>query len=96
MEGKHVRDVNLILECEWDQRCQSVKDDFPKLVLGRAKIRVFIFQRKDPSEFESTKEWLLDEINGSAVTQQGDKYLFACWIIGEQTFRFEPYTALAS
>ena len=71
-------------------------DDFPKLVLGRAKLRVFIFQTKDPAKFKRTMTWLHDEINGSAVTQQGDRYLFACWVIGDQTFRFEPYAARAS
>lgn len=93
---KHVRDVDLILESEWNMKDQSVMDDFPKLVLGRAKLRVFIFTRKTTAQFEEVMRWVLDEINGSAVAQEGDRYLFACWIIGEQKFRFEPYTVPAT
>ena len=88
MEDKHVRDVHLIAECEWDRKLMG---DFQKLVIGRAAHRLMIFQARSKEEKDRQLAEFGDEIEGSAVSQPGDRYLFACWDRPDKRFRFKLY-----
>ena len=85
MEGKEVCGVKLIMESEWARR--NIKDDFPKLVIGRADLRLMIFEAPDEKEYNVWMKYFKNEINGNRMSVNGDRYLFACWMKGEG-FRF--------
>src|SRR3954453_2659119 len=65
-----VVDAPLILESRWLIGYKNISEDFEKLLLGRARHRVMVFQQK---EAEGIFNRLLEEVRNFALTQDGDR-----------------------
>lgn len=75
-DGSIIR-VPLVLESEWSTTGGS--DDFKKLMVARAEHRVMVM---NPQHGRSPKEsivHLVAEVDQFAMSEFGDRYLFACW-----------------
>ncbi len=87
--NKNVLRAPLILECEWDRG--GLMDDFPKLIMGRADLRVFIYQARNETECQVHNGKLIAAVEDSELTVTGDRYLLACWDMDQKKFAFYPY-----
>ena len=96
-----LRDVKLVLECEWSQdkykselgRTRSeIKDDFEKLLLARADLRCMIFKDESKQEAKAKIGELIDEVESFSKSEVKDNYLFCAWLEGEDRFLFCDYT----
>lgn len=67
--------VYMVAECEWGRR-QSVCEDFEKLLVARADVRVMVY---NGARFEDHDE-LQNLIQQSRLTQDGDTFLLAAWL----------------
>ncbi len=74
-----VRDVPLVAEIEWGDE-EDIWDDFQKLPIARAAVRVMIFDTK-PGLIEKLKNQMIRDFKLSA---DSDRYLFASY----DNFRF--------
>jgi hypothetical protein len=78
-----LRSIPLAAECEWgrnkkDEWKQDVWDDFQKLLIIRAAVRVMIFCADSRDRASSLVEELKQQIQCFDSSQEGDnKYLFA-------------------
>lgn len=86
---KFLRSVKLALESEW--KIDGVDDDFQKLLLARAEIRVLIFQSKNKTSFSEKLIDLKKQISYYNDSNKGDVYLFSCWIDDTKEFNHEIY-----
>ncbi len=77
----------LILESEWGSK-GHVRDDFLKLPVGRAQLRVMVFQAKDEREAVEISDWLETGSKKSGISEPGDRYLLACWVRDAKKFTF--------
>jgi hypothetical protein len=71
-------DVPLILESEWSGRSKIIRD-FEKLLLGRARHRVMVFQHATSKGLQRILASLKMEVRKFNRTQSGDRYLFVTW-----------------
>ena len=74
-----VCDVPLVAEIEWGNE-GDIWDDFQKLPIARAGVRVLICDHKD-----KLLEELQKHIDSFALSEKGDKYLFATYNQGQFT-----------
>jgi hypothetical protein len=81
----------LILESEWDRSDAGVKDDFQKLVVSRADLRLMVFQRATEPEAKLTMS-VLECGARLSLSEPGDRYLMACWCDDRKNFVFETFT----
>ena len=81
--------VELALESEWS--IKGIDDDFQKLLLCRAEMRMLVFQAKSISEAKEKISNLKRQIARFTKSLKGDIYLFSCWNIEIQTFIHERY-----
>ena len=90
-EDELIRSIPLAAECEWGTK-QDVWDDFQKLLVGRAKVRVMIFSANSWDKASSLVEELNRQIERFVSSQKGDRYLFASYVDGEKPpFSVEEY-----
>jgi hypothetical protein len=83
-----LKDVSLILESEWHLRYDRIKYDFEKLLVGRAKFKVMIFQASEEKmvEYFGMMKKGIKAFEGSS----GDEYyLLACFIGKRWGFEIE-------
>ena len=80
--GELLRSIPLAAECEWGNT-QEVWDDFQKLLIGRAEVRVMIFCADSPDKASSLVKKLKKQIQCFDSSQEGDRYLFASHVDGE-------------
>ncbi len=78
----------LVLECEWGSR-KNITDDFQKLLLARADLRVMVFSGRSNSETVETTECLKTFIKKLADTSSDDHYLLCGWSREDRRFHFE-------
>ena len=81
----------LILESEWDRSDAGLKDDFQKLMVSRADLRLMVFQRATELEAKKAMSFLEDGAR-HGISQNGDCYLLACWCNDRKNFVFETFT----
>ena len=78
----------LILECEWAGADRGrIRDDFEKLLLGRARVRCLIWEDNKEEDDTEVAEWLVGMMSECLETAPDDFYLlarytdqgFQCW-----------------
>jgi hypothetical protein len=72
---KHIFNIPLILESEWN-KFDWILEDFEKLLVGRAQHRAMVFQAGSPEKVSALIGKLTDLVATSELTQAGDRYLF--------------------
>lgn len=86
-EDELIRSIPLAAECEWGTK-QDVWDDFQKLLIIRAAVRVMIFHNASSRLVEEFKQ----QIKCFVSSQEGDKYLFASYVHSKSPpFSVEEY-----
>jgi hypothetical protein len=81
--------VILVAESEWGAG-PYVKEDFVKLPLARAELRLMIFDGTTIKQCSQLVGELCSQARSFARSQSGDEYLFAIW--QENGFEFWKYT----
>lgn len=84
------RDHSLVLamESEWDPDRNGQFKDFDKLMICRAKLRLFVFQGKDTETIQGAFQEFRQHIQKCAMTIPGDRYLLAGFAWAERQFKF--------
>jgi hypothetical protein len=85
-------DVPLVMESEWEAWDQ-VKDDFEKLLLARAGLRLLIFQDGNEAAASNLFGRLESEVRQFKHTVPGDQYMFACWMKATRRFIYQSFIA---
>ena len=86
-----LRSIPLAAECEWGNEA-AIWDDFQKLLIIRASVRVMIFRAKSRCEASKLQEELECQIRCFVSSQEGDRYLFASYVDSEESpFTVEEY-----
>ena len=88
-----VRSIPLVAECEWGDEA-AVWDDFQKLLVFRAAVRVMIFCSNSPEKASELVGDLKRQIQYFESSQYTDRYLFASYVAGEKEeppFTVEEY-----
>ena len=86
-----LRSIPLVAECEWGNK-QQVWDDFQKLLISCAEVRVLIFQCSSRDHASSLVEELKRQIQCFDSRQEGERYLFASYVEEENPpFSVEEY-----
>jgi len=75
-KGQDFKTIHLILESEWNRNFLEIKYDFYKLLQGRAKHRVFLFQSSDVERIMNDLEEIIEK---SIIAEKSDRYLLAGW-----------------
>ena len=83
-----LKDIPLVMECEWSRDVSALKFDFQKLVQARARIRIMIFQGFE-DEINKTLQMIKDEIDSFELSQKGDLYLIAALNMNKGEFQFK-------
>jgi hypothetical protein len=83
----------LIVESEWHKAYDRIKYDFEKLLVGRAKYKVIIFQASGERMLEFFK-MMKSGIEAFGGPQVGERYLLACfdetrWVFDIRTIKIE-------
>ena len=68
--------AELIVECEWGN-LGDIRDDFQKLLVGRAKVRCMIWDR--PQDAEMIVNWMSESVQRYAHSSPDDFYLLAAY-----------------
>ena len=76
--GDDLVNVPLVAECEW-QGGHHMIDDFQKLLLSRADLRLMIFDGSHQPGSLRTVENLARQVAGFAHSREDDSWLFAAW-----------------
>ena len=88
---KSVRHVALAAESEWSPRDWEVQDDFQKLMISRAELRVMVFSVVDEVACEATISYLTQIATRFRMSER-DRYLFAGYCFNTAAFRFKDVT----
>ena len=91
---QHLVDADLVVECEWDPRTEYVDEDFQKLLLARATVRLMIFDGGDPEGADVIASHLARQVAAFRRSRDDDAWLFAAWVGDEsdQGWSFRWYT----
>ena len=85
-------DVPLVAECEWSG-VQEIEDDFSKLLLARASVRLMVCYDRHPNGPHGMAEQLAEFIQRFNGTRAEDVYMLAVlsWNDDEGSFRFRYF-----
>ncbi len=86
-QGNYLTGVPLVAECEWGNEAE-IYDDFQKLLLARAEIRVMVF---DAAQISSTDKFGKFEKAAKrfGMGQPGDTYLLAAYTEDRDSYCFK-------
>jgi len=88
---RRLKNLKLIVECEWNKNYHAIKYDFEKILVGRAERRLFICQSKKEN-IEELFQKLQSSIN-EYENNSGDRYLIAILDCNtEEEFYFKTFT----
>ena len=91
--GDSFRKVALVAECEWwAAKPVEHENDFAKLVVAKADLRLLVCEVKDEAKHKELIAWLKDYASDFNAAN-GDKYMVSCWITDEEKFRHIHFTA---
>jgi len=82
-------DFPLALEFEWSR--DGCLYDFQKLLMARSKHRVMVFAANDEPDWRNRCKHLIGHMGGFALTNHGDRMLFAGWNVAERRFHFRVH-----
>ena len=69
--------IGLVVECEWSRTQAEIFDDFEKLLVARADVRLMIFQAPTAEEVADLFARLRTATQGFSQHQSGDYYMLA-------------------
>ena len=81
----YIRCIPLVAQAQWLGR-RSVQDDFQKLLLARAELRVMVFDRNYWDSSEQAMAELAPHVTACERTEPDDIYLLAGWTL--QAFEY--------
>ena len=85
-------DSPLVVECEWGD-WQDIEDDFEKLLLARARVRVMIFGGTDePSVAKNIADQLAGKVMAFKGSRAEDAWLLAAWEPNGDSWQFRYFT----
>lgn len=87
-KGDYLTGVPLVAECEWGDEAE-IYDDFQKLLLARAEIRVMVFDATRITPAEKFVGKLKRAVERFGMGQPGDVYLLAAYTEERDTYGFE-------
>ena len=73
----------LVAECEWRRIELEILNDFQKLLLARADVRVMVFDGNQPLQYQELFAIFQNNIANNKQAQLGDIWLFAAWTTDE-------------
>jgi hypothetical protein len=82
-------DIQLILESEWGNEI-DIREDFLKLLVGRAQHRVMVFQN---ASVEPVFSRLIKDVQAFQRTENGDRYLLIGRDLATRKMKFELFVA---
>jgi hypothetical protein len=82
----------LIMESEWKRDYENIRWDFEKLLVGRARFKVMVFQARDALLAEEHLARLKAAIEKYQGSKGGESYLLACLNEDKRKFRIETIT----
>ena len=95
-EKDFLKSIPVVAECEWGNLAQ-IKDDFEKLILARAAVRVFVFDggycKKDA---EALANKFCDWVGAFEGSQKGDTYLLVGYEKDEKSWWFRYFNILVN
>lgn len=93
-EGDFLISVPLVAECEWNPHIDWIEEDFQKLLLARADVRVMVFTGNEPENSREIATNLIGQIGRFRETLDGDTWLLAAWEGSDkgQRWRFRYFT----
>ena len=85
----------LVMECEWDSNVEYLNEDFQKLLLARAAVRLMIFDGGDPAGAFKTASYLARQVAAFRDSGDDNTCLFAGWVAdnSERGWSFRWYIA---
>lgn len=93
-EEEFLTDAALVVECEWSN-LSHIDEDFQKLLLARAGIRLMIFDGSHPPYSQEFVQHLARQIRSFRRSSNDDAWLFAAWEVDEgmkKGWRFRCFT----
>ena len=86
--------VPLVAECEWgvDEHLEYIIEDFEKLLLARADVRLMIFDGNQEPGSKEIADRLARKIRLFDSTEEGDTWLLAAWEGSNQDWSFRYFT----
>jgi len=88
-ENAHLQEIGLLLECEWIRDPYQIEYDFSKLLVGRAPIKVMIFQDYNGNLADLWK-MLDDALTAFNAPAENETYILAAYC--NDTGKFEIRT----
>jgi len=88
----YIESVPLVMESEW-RRGQEIHNDFQKLMIARAGLRIMIFGGKDCDSVSDQIWELKQEVARCGASRTEDRYLLAGFSVKEAKFKFESLGA---
>ena len=79
--------VPLVMESEWGNE-REISDDFEKILMARADLRVMIFQHDKPADIDDITRHLTTYIRRFRPRRVADRYLFCGYINARNKFQF--------
>ena len=93
-ENDFLTSVPVVAECEWGN-LGDIKDDFEKLILARAAVRVFVFDgRSCKNGAEALANKLCDWVGAFEGSRKGDTYLLVGYEEDEKNWCFRYFKIL--
>lgn len=93
-KGDLLKSLSMAAECEWGTR-GAVKDDFEKLLLARAAVRVMVFDgMMHEGGAEATANEICNWIGAYEDSQKGDTYLLIGYEADEDNWWFRYFKIL--
>lgn len=77
----------LILECEWGN-ARQIDDDFQKLLIGRADLKVMVFQRRTDARVKELFTEMARWIDRFDQAIPGENHLMCGWSFESRDFQF--------
>jgi hypothetical protein len=86
-KGGYLLRAPLVLECEWGNG-DDIHDDFQKLQLASADLRVMIFSARMEREMANTMDMLKTSVEKFTGNTASGDYLLCCWCSENRAFEY--------
>lgn len=84
---RHLKEIYLAVECEWDFSFQEIQNDFEKLLVAKARYKLMIFQAKSNTSLEDTIK-NLSIIIDKFPSHSEERYMFVAYSNEDGDFHF--------
>lgn len=88
-EPQRLDRIPLVMECEWHVSISKLTEDFEKLLLANADLRVFVCNTREQDR-ETMRKYYRDSIEGYLNGHPGDLFLIATMENESGEFDFDP------